>query len=182
MNKTNNPTELRQRLETTLDFISRLALGHDTGHCVHFANKAEAELLCVIDELEAKDAPKDIRIAELEKRLKQRAEEAESHIAELEAHKQYAKERDAENESLALTVGRLRVELEAKDQRIAELEAKLTRREAASVQPYGYLRENDGQIQISIGPERPHDRSGGYATPWSAIYTMPPKPTAPEAK
>ncbi len=53
MNKTNNPTELRQRLETTLDFISRSALGHDTGHCVHFANKAEAELCCVIDELDA---------------------------------------------------------------------------------------------------------------------------------
>lgn len=32
-------------------------------------------------------------------------------LAELEASKQYAKERDAENESLALTVGRLRVEL-----------------------------------------------------------------------
>ncbi len=38
-------------------------------------------------------------------------------------------------------------------------------------EPYGYLRENDGQIQISIGAERPSDRSGGYATPWFAIYT-----------
>ncbi|KAB1578719.1 hypothetical protein [Serratia marcescens] len=72
--------------------------------------------------------------------------------------------------------------LKSAEQRIAELEAKLDRREAASVQPYGYLRENDGQIQISIGPERPHDRSGGYATPWSAIYAMPPKPIVPEAK
>lgn len=36
---------------------------------------------------------------------------------------------------------------------------------------YGYLRENEGQIQISIGAERPSDRSGGYATPWFAIYT-----------
>lgn len=36
---------------------------------------------------------------------------------------------------------------------------------------YGYLREKDGQIQISIGAERPSDRSGGYATPWFAIYT-----------
>ncbi|WP_336062665.1 hypothetical protein [Serratia sp. 201] len=35
-------------------------------------------------------------------------------LAELEASKQYAKERDAENEGLALTVGRLRAELEAK--------------------------------------------------------------------
>lgn len=35
-------------------------------------------------------------------------------LAELERYKQYAKERDAENESLALTVGRLRAELEAR--------------------------------------------------------------------
>lgn len=52
--------------------------------------------------------------------------------------------------------------LEAAENRIAELEAR---------QPYGYLRENDGQIQISIGSNRPHDRSGGCATPWFAIYT-----------
>ncbi|HGH5415661.1 TPA: hypothetical protein ACJI3M_003269 [Citrobacter freundii] len=52
--------------------------------------------------------------------------------------------------------------LRAAEKRIAELEAR---------QPYGYLRENDGQIQISIGSNRPHDRSGGYATPWFAIYT-----------
>ncbi|HGA3038681.1 TPA: ead/Ea22-like family protein [Serratia marcescens] len=49
-------------------------------------------------------------------------ERAETLLAELERYKQYAKERDAENESLALTIGRLRVELEAKDKRIAELE------------------------------------------------------------
>ncbi|EHF5009214.1 TPA: hypothetical protein U2L62_001788 [Citrobacter koseri] len=57
---------------------------------------------------------------------------------------------------------KLRAKLEAAEKRIAELEER---------QPYGYLRENDGQIQISIGHERPHDRSGGYATPWFAIYT-----------
>lgn len=39
----------------------------------------------LLAELEAKDTPKDIRVAEIEKRLKQRAEEAESRIAELEA-------------------------------------------------------------------------------------------------
>lgn len=48
------------------------------------------------------------------------------------------------------------------------------------MQPYGYLREKDGQIQISIGPERPHNRSGGYATPWFAIYTASPAPTVPD--
>ncbi|EPG7935812.1 hypothetical protein WJC97_005331 [Klebsiella pneumoniae] len=51
--------------------------------------------------------------------------------------------------------------------RIAELESRTVKLPA----PYAYLRENDGQIQISIGAERPSDRSGGYATPWFAIYT-----------
>ena len=54
------------------------------------------------------------------------------------------------------------VELIAARNRIAELEART---------PYGYLRQCDGQIQISIGREQPHNRSGGYATPWFAIYT-----------
>ena len=53
-------------------------------------------------------------------------------------------------------------ELEAAEKHIAELDKRT---------PYGYLRQCDGQIQISIGSERPHDRSGGYATPWFAIYT-----------
>lgn len=48
------------------------------------------------------------------------------------------------------------------------------------MQPYGYLREKDGQIQISIGPERPHNRSGGSATPWFAIYTASPAPIVPD--
>lgn len=54
-------------------------------------------------------------------------------LAELEASKQYAKERDAENESLALTVGRLRVELHNEGaanahayERIRELEKRLS--------------------------------------------------------
>jgi len=55
-----------------------------------------------------------------------------------------------------------REKLEAAEKRIAELEART---------PYGYLRQCDGQIQISIGSEQPHNRSGGYATPWFAIYT-----------
>ncbi|HIE0939497.1 TPA: ead/Ea22-like family protein [Serratia marcescens] len=44
-----------------------------------------AVVIALLAELEAKDTPKDIRVAEIEKRLKQRAEEAESRIAELEA-------------------------------------------------------------------------------------------------
>lgn len=57
---------------------------------------------------------------------------------------------------------------------LANYIASLTQQQEA--EPYGYLRENDGAIQISIGPERPADRSGGYATPWVAIYARPPKP------
>ncbi|WP_335898925.1 hypothetical protein [Klebsiella variicola] len=55
-----------------------------------------------------------------------------------------------------------------------ELQARIADLESRTVKlpkPYAYLRENDGQIQISIGAERPSDRSGGYATPWFAIYT-----------
>ncbi|MBX6221386.1 hypothetical protein ISD48_26010 [Pseudomonas aeruginosa] len=39
--------------------------------------------------------------------------------------------------------------------------------------PYGYLRELDGNLQMSIGPDRPADRAGGYATPWVALYIHP---------
>ncbi|HCP1225697.1 TPA: ead/Ea22-like family protein [Escherichia coli] len=46
-------------------------------------------------------------------------------LDELERNQQYIKSRDQENEDIALTVGKLRVELEAAEKRIAELEAKL---------------------------------------------------------
>ncbi|MXS68447.1 ead/Ea22-like family protein [Enterobacter hormaechei] len=42
-------------------------------------------------------------------------------LDELEAMHKYAKDRDAENEGLMLTVGRLRVERDAAEKRIAEL-------------------------------------------------------------
>ncbi|EPK1971426.1 hypothetical protein MBO75_004630 [Klebsiella pneumoniae] len=57
--------------------------------------------------------------------------------------------------------------LEKAQQRITQLESRTVK----LPEPYAYLRENDGQIQISIGAERPSDRSGGYSTPWFAIYT-----------
>jgi hypothetical protein len=60
---------------------------------------------------------------------------------------------------------------------LAVLRELLASREA---KPYGYLRENDGQIQIFTGHDRPHDRSGGYSTSWSAIYAAPPAPTVSE--
>ncbi|HBE4879799.1 TPA: ead/Ea22-like family protein [Escherichia coli] len=45
-------------------------------------------------------------------------------LDELERNQQYIKRRDQENEDIALTVGKLRVELEAANKRIAELEAE----------------------------------------------------------
>ncbi|HHW3821355.1 TPA: ead/Ea22-like family protein [Raoultella planticola] len=66
-------------------------------------------------------------------------------------------------------INKLMSEIDNRDSRIAELESRTVTVKMPEV--YGYLRENDGQIQISIGAERPSDRSGGYATPWFAIYT-----------
>ncbi|EPV2640052.1 ead/Ea22-like family protein [Escherichia coli] len=45
-------------------------------------------------------------------------------LDELERNQQYIKRRDQENEDIALTVGRLRVEMEVAEKRIAELEAR----------------------------------------------------------
>jgi hypothetical protein len=45
-------------------------------------------------------------------------------LDELERNQQYIKRRDQENEDIALTVGKLRVELEAAEKRIAELDAR----------------------------------------------------------
>lgn len=45
-------------------------------------------------------------------------------LDERERNQQYIKRRDQENEDIALTVGKLRVELEAAKKRIAELEAE----------------------------------------------------------
>ncbi|WP_336479778.1 ead/Ea22-like family protein [Escherichia coli] len=45
-------------------------------------------------------------------------------LEELERNQQYIKRRDQENEDIALTVGRLRVELEGKDSKIANLTAE----------------------------------------------------------
>ncbi|MBB8698188.1 ead/Ea22-like family protein [Escherichia coli] len=45
-------------------------------------------------------------------------------LDERERNLQYIKRRDQENEDIALTVGKLRVELEAAEKRIAELEAR----------------------------------------------------------
>lgn len=43
--------------------------------------------------------------------------------------------------------------------------------------PYGYLREVDGRVQLSVGPECPPNRSGGIATPWAPIFDHPAPPS-----
>ena len=37
-------------------------------------------------------------------------------------------------------------------------------------EPWGWARANNGMIEVSHGPECPHNRAGGYATPWGAMY------------
>ncbi|WP_447873951.1 hypothetical protein [Serratia fonticola] len=65
---------------------------------------------------------------------------------------------------------------------ISELLAVREAQPVVEVKPYGYLRENNGKVQISIGPERPADRASGYATPWGAVYAAPPAPAVPDEK
>ncbi len=60
-------------------------------------------------------------------------------LDELERNQQYIKRRDQENEEIALTVGKLRVELEAAEKRIAELEL----REVVLPQCYSMLHRVD---------------------------------------
>ncbi|ASX05167.1 TPA: ead/Ea22-like family protein [Escherichia coli] len=60
-------------------------------------------------------------------------------LDELERNQQYIKRRDQENEDIALTVGKLRVELEAAEKRIAELEL----REVVLPQCYSMLHRVD---------------------------------------
>nr|EEZ0500301.1 ead/Ea22-like family protein [Escherichia coli]EIC4492792.1 ead/Ea22-like family protein [Escherichia coli] len=54
-------------------------------------------------------------------------------LDEQERNQQYIKRRDQENEDIALTVGKLRVELEAAEKRIAELQAR-------DVKPVAWMR------------------------------------------
>lgn len=60
-------------------------------------------------------------------------------LDELERNQQYIKRRDQENEDIALTVGKLRVELEAAEKRIAELQL----REVVLPQCYSMLHRVD---------------------------------------
>lgn len=80
-----------------------------------------------------------------------REDEANALLDELEAADKYAKDRDAENKDLMLTVGRLRVEKEAAEKRITELSVS-----------HNNLREAMAGIHNTI-------TGGGAHTPLAAI-------------
>ncbi|EGO4154520.1 ead/Ea22-like family protein [Escherichia coli] len=102
-------------------------------------------------------------------------------LDERERNQQYIKSRDQENEDIALTVGRLRVELEAAKKRIAELEAepvsqtyKLNELDGNSpVTPDGWV-----MVPKELTPEmmravQIRSELGGYATSnLSGAYNM----------
>lgn len=71
-------------------------------------------------------------------------------LDERERNQQYIKSRDQENEEIALTVGKLRVELETAKKRIAELEAEPVSQTCKLNEPSGnYPVTPDGWISCS---------------------------------
>lgn len=98
-------------------------------------------------------------------------------LDELERNQQYIKRRDQENEDIALTVGKLRVELEAAKKRIAELEAepvsqtyKLNELSGNSpVTPDGWIscseRMPDSKTAVLVARE--FDRKGDWRMKWA---------------
>ncbi|MGY6671705.1 hypothetical protein [Klebsiella pneumoniae] len=120
-----------------------------------------------IEQLERGNRYAAKRISSWRRLAKQSIAEQEKCVNELDAVRQRIVELDRKNSELDSLAQRWAVERAENAERIAELESLTVK----LPKPYAYLRENDGQIQISIGSERPSDRSGGYATPWFAIYT-----------
>ena len=160
---TTDITELAQSHELLI------ANGQQTADLLrHLAdNEIDSDYFAVVSECESYGQETDaelsitefaIRAAGYVDELVEALEKAQQHIARQE---QILLNQD---ESLPIRRG----ELEAAHQRIAQLESRTVK----LPEPCAYLRENDGQIQISIGAERPIDRSGGYATPWFSIYTV----------
>ncbi|WP_275256089.1 ead/Ea22-like family protein [Citrobacter freundii] len=140
---------------------------HYSASRVTIFESGDSDVLELLDELEASQKSNKFLKEQLSQlanfnpdwdKLEAATDSLREHMAKLSAAEKRIAEHNFENRLLA-NADR---DIKALRQRIAELEAR---------QPYGYLRENDGQIQISIGSNRPHDRSGGYATPWFAIYT-----------
>ncbi len=98
-------------------------------------------------------------------------------LDERERNQQYIKRRDQENEDIALTVGKLRVELEAEKKRIAELEAepvsqtyKLNELSGNSpVTPDGWIScsERMPDTKTAVLVAREFDRKGDWRMKWA---------------
>ncbi|HDP7947005.1 TPA: ead/Ea22-like family protein [Escherichia coli] len=98
-------------------------------------------------------------------------------LDERERNQQYIKRRDQENEDIALTVGKLRVELEAAKKRIAELEAEPVSQTCKLNEPSGnYPVTPDGWISCSermpdsktaVLVAREFDRKGDWRMKWA---------------
>ncbi|HCO5925755.1 TPA: ead/Ea22-like family protein [Escherichia coli] len=98
-------------------------------------------------------------------------------LDERERNQQYIKRRDQENEEIALTVGKLRVELEAAKKRIAELEAepvsqtyKLNELSGNSpVTPDGWIScsERMPDTKTAVLVAREFDRKGDWRMKWA---------------
>ncbi|EDV0598267.1 DUF551 domain-containing protein [Salmonella enterica subsp. enterica serovar Derby] len=95
-------------------------------------------------------------------------------LDERERNRQYIKRRDQENEDIALTVGKLRVEREAAKKRIAELEAELVSQTCKLNDPSGNSPVSPGGW-ISCSERMPNDAQwcvvdaadGYYVQCWS---------------
>ncbi|EEU9347307.1 ead/Ea22-like family protein [Escherichia coli] len=70
-------------------------------------------------------------------------------LDELERNQQYIKSRDQENEDIALTVGRLRVEMEAAEKRIAELSASHSKLRDTMAGIYNTIRMDGGYTPLA---------------------------------
>ncbi|HCE6948974.1 TPA: hypothetical protein NHP88_002562 [Pseudomonas aeruginosa] len=116
----------------------------------------------------AQHAASVARWAEMFNRVEQQRDAALVEVEALRAELQSQRERNTELifklGSATNGWGRCEKERDAALARVAELEKQ---------QPAGYLRVVNGRTELADGPVRPADRSGGYATPWQAIYTRP---------
>ncbi|EFO3100902.1 ead/Ea22-like family protein [Escherichia coli O8] len=77
-------------------------------------------------------------------------------LDERERNQQYIKRRDQENEDIALTVGKLRVELEASEKRIAELEkqcAEWERKALSNFEECAAMAERIEEMQTKSAPD-----------------------------
>lgn len=144
-----NITELAQSLKR------RATSANEFGESLYV--KAD-DVLSLVEALE-KAQQLETQAAEMAIQISKRLAEAYKRVTELE---------EAEQQLCAANVA-LDARAELAERQLAEMDSRTVN--VKLTEPYAYLRENNGQIQISIGAERPSDRSGGYATPWFAIYT-----------